>query len=422
MIFWLIATGLTLLAIAFVALPMLWLGQGTGEQGPRAEAVNVALLKGQLDDIDRQLQAGLISEADFTQRRQELELRLVVDASPQAPEQPATISPGKYRLTVTLLALALPLATGVLYQQLGSGQAWQLSQRYQAINEQSAAGQGDNDTVMALAGDLAEYTGQGASPDWLFMQARLYMQMGSYQAAADAYGAVAQLQPGSAELLARQTQAQYLAAGRRLTPEVNALVARVLAINPHQTTVLGIRGMDAFENADYALAIASWQQALAGMSPGSPSVAVLEQGIRQAQAAMGVTPDTDTAAATPVAEAATAVAGFSQGIKVRVELDQAAEVAPGSIVYVIASAPGGGMPFAVVRLVVEELPAEVTLDDSTAMAPGSSLSRQSQVKVTARVSRSGNAIAQAGDWQGRSPLLTPTTLPPLVAIRIDQKI
>jgi cytochrome c-type biogenesis protein CcmH len=177
--------------------------------------------------------------------------------------------------------------------------------------------------------------------------------------------------------------------------------------------------MDAFENADYALAIVSWQQALAGMPPESPSVAVLEQGIRQAQAAMGVTPDTDSADS---AAPATAVVGFSQGIKVRVELDQTAEVAPGSIVYVIASAPGGGMPIAVVRLAVERLPAELTLDDSTAMTPANSLSRQSQVKVTARVSRSGNAIAQAGDWQGRSEVLTPANLPPLVAIRIDQKI
>jgi cytochrome c-type biogenesis protein CcmH len=417
--FWLIATGLTLLAIAFIALPTLWLRQGTGEKGPQAEAVNVALLKGQLDDLAQDLQGGRISKADFTERRQELELRLVADASPQAPMQPDTVSAGKYGLTVALVVLALPLATWVLYQQLGSGQAWQLSQRYQAINEQFAAGQGDNEAVMAFAGDLAEYTGQGGSQDWLFLQAQLHMQMGNYQAAADAYGVVARQQPDSAELLARQAQALYLAAGRRLTPEVNALVVRVLAINPHQTTVLGIRGMDAFENADYALAIVSWQQALAGMPPESPSVAVLEQGIRQAQAAMGVTPDTDSADS---AAPATAVVGFSQGIKVRVELDQTAEVAPGSIVYVIASAPGGGMPIAVVPHAVERLPAELTLDDSTAMTPANSLSRQSQVKVTARVSRSGNAIAQAGDWQGRSEVLTPANLPPLVAIRIDQKI
>lgn len=417
MSFWLIAACLTLLAIAFVALPTLWLRKDTGHNESRAETINVALLKEQLDQLSLQSEAGLISPADFQQRQQELELRLVTDTAPQANPSEAT-SKDKYGLVIALVVLVLPLASWLLYQQLGNGQAWQLSQRYEVISEQFAAGKGDSDTVMTFVGDLAEFTGDGASADWLFVQAQLYMQMGVYQAAADAYGKVALQQPGSADLLARQAQAMYLAAGRKLTPEVDAMLERVLAIDPHQTTVLGIRGMDAFENANYPLAIESWQQALAGMPPGSPSIAVLEQGIRQAQAAMGMSGDS----APPLLAQAPAAAGFSDGIKVRVELDGAAEVTAGSTVYIIASSPEGGMPFAVVRMPVEELPIEVTLDDSTAMAPANSLSRQSKVVVTARVSASGNAIAQAGDWQGRSTLLTPENLPPLVAVLIEQKI
>jgi cytochrome c-type biogenesis protein CcmH len=415
--FWLIAACLTLLAIAFVALPALWLRKETGQNELRAESINVALLKEQLDQLRLQSEAGLIIPADYQLRKQELELRLVTDATPQA-HQPEATSGGKTRLVIAFVVLALPLASWLLYQQLGSGQAWQLSQRYEALSEQLAAGKGDSDAMIAFVGDLAEFTGDGASADWLFVQAQLYMQMGAYQAAADAYDKVVLQQPGSADLLARQTQAMYLAAGRKMTPEVAAMLERVLAINPHQTTVLGIRGMDAFENANYPLAVESWQQALAGMPPGSPSIAVLEQGIRQAQVAMGMSGDS----APPLLAQVPDAAGFSDGIKVRVELDAAAEVTPGSTVYIIASSPEGGMPFAVVRMPVEELPTEVTLDDSTAMAPGNSLSRQSKVVVTARVSVSGNAIAQAGDWQGRSTLLTPETLPPLVAVRIEQKI
>jgi cytochrome c-type biogenesis protein CcmH len=206
----------------------------------------------------------------------------------------------------------------------------------------------------------------------------------------------------------------YLAAGRKLDTATRALIEQVLALNPRQSTVLGIRGMDAFEKADYALAIESWQQALAGLPAQAPSRAILEQGIRQARAAA---PGADNDSA-----AMTAATGFSEGIKVRVELGKAAAASPGATVYVIASAPQGGMPFAVVRLPVEGLPAEVILDDSSAMAPGSSLSRQQQVRITARVSHSGNAIAEAGDWQGRSSLLTPDTVPEVVAIRIDQQI
>jgi cytochrome c-type biogenesis protein CcmH len=415
--FWIIAVALTLLAIGFVIVPLLWLRKGFRQQEVAADLVSIALIKEQLDELELQSQTDFITEGDYQERKRELELRLVADAM-TAAEVP---SKGQYRAVLTTVALLVPLASWLLYHQWGSAEAWQLSQRYQAVSAQLAKGEGNSDQAMAFVADLAHYTQQGGSADWLFLQAQLYMQMGAYQAAADSYARVAAQQPGSAEVLARQAQAQYLASGRKLDSQVKQLVEQVLAINPHQPTVLGMRGMDAFERADYAMAIGSWEQAIRGMPPGSQSAQVLQQGIVQARKALaesGVA-GANLAAGEPQPSD---TAGFSDGIKVRVELDQQAIVSPGATVFVIAQAPEGGMPFAVVRLPVEGLPADVVLDDSTAMAPGNSLSKQARAKVTARVSVSGNAMAQAGDWQGRSQILTPDTLPELVAIRIDQEI
>ncbi len=417
MSFWLLVSALTILAIAFVAVPMVWLRKGVKQQDVPADLVSIALIKEQLDELEQQSQTDFITEGDYQERKRELELRLVTDAQ-WTSDLPAK---GNYRPVVLAVAVLLPLASWVLYQQWGSADAWKLSQRYQAITEQLAKGEGNADQTMAFVADLAHYTQQGGSADWLFLQAQLYMQLGVYQAAADSYAKVAVGQPGSAEILARQAQAQYLAGGRKIDGRVDQLIQQVLAINPHQPTVLGMRGMDAFERADYAAAVGYWEQAIRGMPPDSQSAQVLQQGIQQARTAMGES-------STALAEAAISDnsqpvgAGFRDGIKVRIELDQQATVSPGSTVFVIAQAPEGGMPFAVVRLPVEGLPTEVVLDDTTAMAPGNSLSKQQKVKVTARVSLSGNAIAQAGDWQGRSQVLTPDTLPELVAIRIDQEI
>ena len=59
------------------------------------------------------------------------------------------------------------------------------------------------------------------------------------------------------------------------------------------------------------------------------------------------------------------------------------------------------------RVPAGELPREFTLDDSMGMAPGAKLSGAAAVIVEARVSRSGNALPQSGDFSGKSAPVKP---------------
>jgi cytochrome c-type biogenesis protein CcmH len=56
----------------------------------------------------------------------------------------------------------------------------------------------------------------------------------------------------------------------------------------------------------------------------------------------------------------------------------------------------------VLRKQAGELPAAFTLDDTMAMAPGMKLSDHPRVVVGARISKSGNAVPQPGDYEGLS--------------------
>ena len=57
------------------------------------------------------------------------------------------------------------------------------------------------------------------------------------------------------------------------------------------------------------------------------------------------------------------------------------------------------MPLAIQRLPAGNLPVTVKLDDSMGMLPSMKLSMFPKVVVGARISASGNAMAQAGDLQ-----------------------
>ena len=73
-------------------------------------------------------------------------------------------------------------------------------------------------------------------------------------------------------------------------------------------------------------------------------------------------------------------------------------VAPDTPVFIYARATEGPpMPLAVIRKRVSDLPLTVRLDDSLAMMPALKLSSFSNVTVGARVSMSGDPIAQSGD-------------------------
>jgi len=75
---------------------------------------------------------------------------------------------------------------------------------------------------------------------------------------------------------------------------------------------------------------------------------------------------------------------------------------------------------AVVRKQVKDLPFEFNLDDSMAMRPGLELSAFARVVITARVSKSGNAMPASGDLEGASAPVAPGAKG--IAVLIDKQV
>ncbi|MFZ3175999.1 MAG: c-type cytochrome biogenesis protein CcmI, partial [Thiobacillus sp.] len=102
--------------------------------------------------------------------------------------------------------------------------------------------------------------------------------------------------------------------------------------------------------------------------------------------------------------AADRTAPIAPGATIRGSVDVAPALKSGladtDVLFLFARSGPGGPPVAAIRASAGQLPLEFVLDDSTAMNPGNTLSQHKQVTLVARLSKSGNPMAQPGDLEG----------------------
>jgi cytochrome c-type biogenesis protein CcmH len=95
---------------------------------------------------------------------------------------------------------------------------------------------------------------------------------------------------------------------------------------------------------------------------------------------------------------------IQRSIKVSVTLapQLRGSIAGADTLFILARDPAGGPPLAAVRRASSELPLTVELSEQDAMVPGRTIAGRSMVQIVARLSRSGQPIAQSGDFFGQA--------------------
>jgi cytochrome c-type biogenesis protein CcmH len=182
------------------------------------------------------------------------------------------------------------------------------------------------------------------------------------------------------------------------------LVERALKLDPKNIKALSLAGTAAFDRKDYAGAVKQWEKVVAIGPADNAFVQQLGPAIDEARQLAGLPAASrpldgaPAASDTPVAATGSTVSGT-----VTLSATLAKQAKPEDTVFVFARpAPGTGMPLAILRKQVKDLPLDFTLDDSMAMSPANALSGSKKVVVSARVSKSGNAMPQPGDLSGQS--------------------
>jgi len=353
------------------------------------DAVNAAVYRDQLRELEADLQAGTLAPDQHERARQEIEARLAADLG---KGEARAESPAGTRGAALALGLAVPICALAVYLSVGTprmltpqaeeggGPHGMSAQQFETLVERLALRMKDNP-------EDAE--------GWM-MLGRSYAVMGRFGESSAAYAKAVARAPDDAQLLADYADALAMAQGRTLKGEPEKILKRALAADPNNVKALVLAGTAAFDKNDRAGAVRYWERALLVLPADSEMAQRVSASIAEARG-----PGAETRA--PVAQAPQAQRGARVSGVVKIDPKLAGKVAPDDTVFIFArAAEGPRMPLAIMRKQGRDLPVQFTLDDSMAMAPQMKLSAFPRVVIGARVSKSANASAQPGDLQGAS--------------------
>ena len=249
------------------------------------------------------------------------------------------------------------------------------------------------------------------SPDdiegWLLL-GRSLQSMERYDEAISTFEKVIEMEQGeNAQTLVALAITLMEQQGGDISMRSTKLFESALALEPNNPNALFYSGGAAARRGDTALAADRWELLLDQDAP--PEIREMLQ--RKIDEWRGTT------------QAPVVKQDDTEGIAVNLSVSAAAmaELPADAMVFVIARDPAQpSPPIAVTPHRLADLPLVVSLSDRNAMVPGRVLSGFAELEILARVSLSGQPMAQSGDWFG-SLVIAPSDTNSVDLI-IDQKV
>ena len=407
-----------MMAVVMIVLSVaLWRGsqQGARLAATQADAINnpaeanAAVYRDQMAELDREFVMGNLSYEELKAARDELSQRLLADVAvldTAAQEQSARLSSAvvwrKPWLSIALLVFVVPVASLLMYSVLGEPAALDPRALVQGADN-SAEVTPEKLTEMATALTRRLQDEPNSMEGWV-MLGRVQRARGHFEEAAEAYAKALALSRDDnlsierAEVLAQKS-------GGSFAGEPWAIIQRVLTADPHHLNALFLAGSASYAELNFNTALRYWERAREVVPADSPDAPELDRAIAEARNKMGLpaippraaSATADTAASSSEAKAALAASSISGRVTLVKELQGL--VAPTDTVFVYATpVTGSRMPIAILRTTADKLPLDFVLDDSMAMSPSAKLTGMDEVTVRVRISKSGQATAQAGDY------------------------
>lgn len=394
-LFILIAALMVVVALAFVWWPLL---RSPREPTPvESSTSNLAVYRDQQREIADEYARGLIGEQEKITAEHELLHRVAEDVSTNQQQSPA---PQRRPWLIALaITIAVPTLASLFYLKQGNPDALRLSVDG-STTQHALSDQQIEAMVEKLAAKLKENPTDAYG--WVLL-ARTLNALGRYAESVTAYAKANELIPNNAALLADYADAYAMTQNRSLNGKPYQLIQQALAADPDNHKALALAATAELNNAKPQAALQYWQRLLRLLPPDSEDAKQVSAIIKEVSGHTAQRPTSDQQ------RSAKTIEGSISGV-VELAPALAAQVTLNDSLFIFARAvEGPRMPLAVLKAQAKELPRAFTLDDAMSMAPNLKLSAAKEVRIEARISKSGNANIQPGDLIGSSAVVSPGT-------------
>ena len=337
--------------------------------------MNAAIYREELDKLEAEHRSGLINAADYEIAHAEMRQRLFQDTIEEDDREVA----GSAKKTAIGLCIFIVLLSSTLYFSLGD--VVRVAQRN---SEKPVTQEG----VEKMVAEFAIKMEQDPSnlKGWA-MLARSYRILGRDEDAAKAYARAGSYVDSDPQLLADYADILASNANGSFVGKPLQLINQALKLDPNNLMALWLSGTASYNSGNYKAAVQTWEKLAQQIPPDTDEARAIQGSIAEARSKGGL------AASMPAVVTGKTISG-----KIDVSAELKSKIKQGIIVMVIARKPGERMPVAVLKVPVSDFPMSFTLSDALAMNPSAPLSQLSEVSIEVRISKTGMAKPEAGDF------------------------
>jgi cytochrome c-type biogenesis protein CcmI len=404
--FYIVVSGLMTLVLMLLAFP--WLRRKNHAKADNLS--NTQIVKQRLQELEREVQEGLITEHDMRVAVDELKVALVDESSFESTRT------GTAGLPLLVGGLVAVVAGVVVYASVNQfSQVQRASDAIAALPElsaQLASGNGSNlgpEDVANLALAIRQRLREAPEDDtgWLYL-GRLMLSLGQEVQAIEAIDKAVAIKPGNTSHQITLAQALMTTGDVNNLNRAQGVLKGLLRSTPENDNLALMMAVVSAQLGDLENLTRYYGQVKDKLPAGNDigqRLAMREQEL-QAQEGLVLVQDSspkDESSGTqaPANEKMTSTkTGFNITVNVSDEARSALPQSGFLIVFAQDATSENRMPAAVVKIPLQDFPVTIALDTDNAMMPQYTLDSLSKVTLTARVSADGDVSVSPGEWEG----------------------